>query len=157
MHFFEDMKTSSTCVNTGWRQTSFPSGYKLHKKAQTWRRHLKQTTCCTTNSCPQLRYCKSLTKRRSHRALAILVDEGRYRVQDLLYEEELLRNPFALKMWYVRRLKGLLIDHLMGLSASPLASGRRWRYLEARRESPASKRYVLYERALKALPGSYKV
>ena len=33
----------------------------------------------------------------------------------------------------------------------------RWRYLEARRESAASKRYVLYERALKSLPGSYKV
>ena len=50
---------------------------------------------------------------------------------DLLYEEELLRNPYSLKMW--------------------------WRYLEARRDAPAQKRYILYERALKALPVSYKV
>lgn len=50
---------------------------------------------------------------------------------DLLYEEELLRNPYSLKMW--------------------------WRYLEARRDAPAAKRYILYERALKALPVSYKV
>lgn len=51
--------------------------------------------------------------------------------EDLLYEEELLRNPFSLKMW--------------------------WRYLEARKEAPARRRYLLFERALKALPGSYKV
>ena len=50
---------------------------------------------------------------------------------DLLYEEELLRNPYSLKMW--------------------------WRYLEARRDAPARKRYILFERALKALPVSYKV
>lgn len=49
---------------------------------------------------------------------------------DLLYEEELLRNPYALRMW--------------------------WRYLEARRDAPARRRYLLFERALKALPGSYK-
>lgn len=51
--------------------------------------------------------------------------------EDLLYEEELLRNPYSLKMW--------------------------WRYLEARRDAPARRRYILYERALKALPVSYKV
>ena len=51
--------------------------------------------------------------------------------QDLLYEEELLRNPYSLRMW--------------------------WRYLEARKEAPARRRYLLFERALKALPGSYKV
>ena len=51
--------------------------------------------------------------------------------EDLLYEEELLRNPYSLKMW--------------------------WRYLEARKEAPAKRRYLLFERALKALPGSYKV
>ncbi len=51
--------------------------------------------------------------------------------QDLLYEEELLRNPYSLRMW--------------------------WRYLEARKEAPAKRRYLLFERALKALPGSYKV
>ncbi|KAK9069138.1 hypothetical protein SSX86_013254 [Deinandra increscens subsp. villosa] len=50
---------------------------------------------------------------------------------DLLYEEELLRNPFSLKLW--------------------------WRYLIARTESPFKKRAIIYERALKALPGSYKL
>ncbi|XP_071719705.1 uncharacterized protein [Rutidosis leptorrhynchoides] len=50
---------------------------------------------------------------------------------DLLYEEELLRNPFSLKLW--------------------------WRYLIARTESPFKKRSIIYERALKALPGSYKL
>ncbi len=51
--------------------------------------------------------------------------------EDLLYEEELLRNPYSLKLW--------------------------WRYLEARKEVPSKRRYLLYERALKSLPGSYKV
>ncbi|GMN50896.1 hypothetical protein TIFTF001_020047 [Ficus carica] len=50
---------------------------------------------------------------------------------DLLYEEELLRNPFSLKLW--------------------------WRYLVARSEAPFRKRFIIYERALKALPGSYKL
>lgn len=50
---------------------------------------------------------------------------------DLLYEEEILRNPFSLKLW--------------------------WRYLIARRESPFKKRFIIYERALRALPGSYKL
>jgi hypothetical protein len=31
------------------------------------------------------------------------------------------------------------------------------RYLAARTDAPAKRRYLLYERALKALPGSYKV
>ncbi len=53
------------------------------------------------------------------------------RDEDLLYEEELLRNPFSLKMW--------------------------WRYLEARKGVEAKRRYVMYERAIAALPGSYKV
>ncbi len=51
--------------------------------------------------------------------------------EDLLYEEELLRNPYSLKMWS--------------------------RYIEARRSIAANRRYILYERALRALPGSYKV
>lgn len=51
--------------------------------------------------------------------------------EDLLYEEELLRNPFSLKMW--------------------------WRYIQARSDASAKRRYLLYERALRALPGSYKV
>ncbi|KAE7995583.1 hypothetical protein FH972_000363 [Carpinus fangiana] len=50
---------------------------------------------------------------------------------DLLYEEEVLRNPFNLKLW--------------------------WRYLIARSDAPFRKRFILYERALKALPGSYKL
>ncbi|MED6174847.1 hypothetical protein PIB30_072883 [Stylosanthes scabra] len=50
---------------------------------------------------------------------------------DLLYEEEILRNPFTLKLWC--------------------------RYLIARSESPFKKRFVIYERALRALPGSYKL
>ncbi|CAA0816602.1 Tetratricopeptide repeat (TPR)-like superfamily protein [Striga hermonthica] len=51
--------------------------------------------------------------------------------EDYLYEEEVLRNPNSLKLW--------------------------WRYLIARSESPFKKRAVIYERALKALPGSYKL
>ncbi|KAK9820644.1 hypothetical protein WJX81_004366 [Elliptochloris bilobata] len=51
--------------------------------------------------------------------------------EDLLYEEELLRNPYSLRMW--------------------------WRYLEARRDAPPKRRYLLFERALKSLPGSYKL
>ncbi|KAL1833306.1 hypothetical protein DCAR_0103392 [Daucus carota subsp. sativus] len=50
---------------------------------------------------------------------------------DLIYEEEILRNPFSLKLW--------------------------WRYLIARTDSPFEKRRLIYERALKALPGSYKL
>ncbi|XP_057530754.1 uncharacterized protein LOC130809129 [Amaranthus tricolor] len=51
--------------------------------------------------------------------------------EDLLYEEEILRNPFSLRLW--------------------------WRYLIARTASPFKKRAIIYERALKALPGSYKL
>ncbi|KAJ4955510.1 hypothetical protein NE237_012293 [Protea cynaroides] len=50
---------------------------------------------------------------------------------DLLYEEEILRNPFSLKLW--------------------------WRYLIARSDVAFKKRAVIYERAVKALPGSYKL
>lgn len=51
--------------------------------------------------------------------------------EDLFYEEEILRNPYSLKLW--------------------------WRYVKARGDAPAKKRHVLYERALRALPGSYKL
>ena len=51
--------------------------------------------------------------------------------EDLLYEEELLRNPYSLRMWD--------------------------RYLQARRSASARRRTILFERALNALPGSYKV
>lgn len=51
--------------------------------------------------------------------------------EDYLYEEEVLRNPNSLKLW--------------------------WRYLIARSDAPFKKRAIIYERALKALPGSYKL
>ena len=60
-----------------------------------------------------------------------VVDELMPDDQDLLYEEELLRNPYSLKMW--------------------------WRYIHAKIAAPAKRRYLLYERSLRALPGSYKV
>lgn len=63
--------------------------------------------------------------------MAIIAQELYPSNDDLLYEEELLRNPFSLKLW--------------------------WRYLIARSHSPFKKRAVIYERALKALPGSYKI
>mmetsp|Transcript_19169 Transcript_19169/g.31375 ORF Transcript_19169/g.31375 Transcript_19169/m.31375 type:complete len:872 (-) Transcript_19169:255-2870(-) len=50
---------------------------------------------------------------------------------NLLYEEEILRNPFSLKLW--------------------------WRYLQAMKGSTPRHRNVLYERSLKQLPGSYKL
>ncbi len=50
---------------------------------------------------------------------------------DLPFEEEILRNPCSLKSWL--------------------------RYIEAREEAPASKLNMLYERAVKELPGSYKL
>lgn len=51
--------------------------------------------------------------------------------EDYLYEEEVLRNPNNLKLW--------------------------WRYLIARSDALFKKRSIIYERALKALPGSYKL
>ncbi|KAL6771434.1 XAB2 [Auxenochlorella protothecoides x Auxenochlorella symbiontica] len=57
---------------------------------------------------------------------SLLPDEA-----DLLYEEELLRNPYSLRMWV--------------------------RYLDARKSAPTLKRRLLYERALEKLPGSYKL
>jgi pre-mRNA-splicing factor SYF1 len=59
------------------------------------------------------------------------LDDLMPRDEDLLFEEELLRNPYSLKMW--------------------------WRYIQARTDATAKRRYLLYERALRALPGSYKV
>ncbi|CAI9087648.1 OLC1v1021777C1 [Oldenlandia corymbosa var. corymbosa] len=51
--------------------------------------------------------------------------------QFLQYEEEVLRNQYSLKLW--------------------------WRYLIALTDAPFVKRQVIYERALKYLPGSYKI
>lgn len=42
-----------------------------------------------------------------------------------------MRNPFSLKSW--------------------------WRYIEFKRESPQKVRNLIYERALRELPGSYKL
>lgn len=51
--------------------------------------------------------------------------------EDLIFEEELLRTPHQMKVW--------------------------WRYLDARKGATTAKRHLLYERALRALPGSYKL
>jgi len=51
--------------------------------------------------------------------------------EDLPYEEELLRNPYNVQLWL--------------------------RYISFRKGASPKKRSVLYERALQALPGSYKV
>ena len=50
---------------------------------------------------------------------------------DLLYEENVIRNAYSLKYWT--------------------------RYIEAKRAAPARQRNVLAERAVKYLPGSYKL
>ena len=50
---------------------------------------------------------------------------------DLLYEEDILRNAYSLKYWV--------------------------RYLEAKQRAPARQRNLIAERALKYLPGSYKI
>ena len=50
---------------------------------------------------------------------------------DILYEEDILRNAYSLKYWV--------------------------RYIEAKKAAPARQRNVLAERALKYLPGSYKL
>uniref|UniRef100_A0A0D9WNP7 Suppressor of forked domain-containing protein n=1 Tax=Leersia perrieri TaxID=77586 RepID=A0A0D9WNP7_9ORYZ len=51
--------------------------------------------------------------------------------EDVAYEEDVLREPFRLRCWT--------------------------RYLSAIRAAPLAKRSVIYERALRALPGSYKL
>ncbi|CAG9461233.1 unnamed protein product [Pedinophyceae sp. YPF-701] len=50
---------------------------------------------------------------------------------DLVYEAEVLRNPYTLRSWT--------------------------KYLNERKDIPVKRRYVIYERALRALPGSYKL
>ena len=50
---------------------------------------------------------------------------------DLLYEEDILRNAYSLKYWV--------------------------RYIEAKKSAPLRTRNLLAERALKYLPGSYKL
>lgn len=50
---------------------------------------------------------------------------------DLPYEEEILRNPFSVKHWL--------------------------RYIEHKKNAPKQAVNIIYERALKELPGSYKL
>ena len=50
---------------------------------------------------------------------------------DLQYEEEISRNPYYLKNW--------------------------WNYLAFKKENKATERYLIFERALKHLPRSYKL
>jgi len=56
-----------------------------------------------------------------------LVPEG----EAVVYEEELLVNPYSMKLWL--------------------------RYLQVKTEAPFAQRRLLFERALKSLPGSYKL
>jgi hypothetical protein len=55
----------------------------------------------------------------------------RQRAEDVPYEEDVLQNSYTLKSW--------------------------WRYLEAKLAAPPAERFVLFERALGRLPGSYKL
>lgn len=59
-------------------------------------------------------------------AADIIIEE-----EDLLYEEEILRNPYSVKSWL--------------------------RYIEHKENSPAKQLNMVYERALRELPGSYKL
>uniref|UniRef100_A0A8D0G7T7 Pre-mRNA-splicing factor SYF1 n=1 Tax=Sphenodon punctatus TaxID=8508 RepID=A0A8D0G7T7_SPHPU len=57
--------------------------------------------------------------------------ELRFEEEDLQYEEEILRNPFSVKCWI--------------------------RYIEFKQNAPKHVLNLIYERALKELPGSYKL
>ncbi|KAK9871432.1 hypothetical protein WA026_012807 [Henosepilachna vigintioctopunctata] len=59
------------------------------------------------------------------------VDEIIFGEDDLPYEEEILRNPYSVKHWL--------------------------RYIEHKKKSPKFGVNIIYERALKELPGSYKL
>lgn len=50
---------------------------------------------------------------------------------DIPYEEDILKNPYSVKAWL--------------------------RYLEHKRTAPRAVRNLVYERALKEIPGSYKI
>ncbi|EOA19859.1 hypothetical protein CARUB_v10000110mg, partial [Capsella rubella] len=95
--------------------------------------NLKYLHAGETNPSSSLRVSKSpvITSSQCRRSQMAISKDLYPSQEDLLYEEEILRNPFSLKLW--------------------------WRYLIAKAESPFKKRFVIYERALKALPGSYKL
>lgn len=69
--------------------------------------------------------------------------------EDMPFEEELLRNPFSVKTW-CRYLASRGASALGGDGAAAAA-------LAASPSSTPGRRRVLFERALKALPGSYKL
>ena len=69
--------------------------------------------------------------------------------EDMPFEEELLRNPFSVKTW-CRYLASRGASTLGGAGAAEAAA-------LASPSSTPGRRRVLFERALKALPGSYKL
>ena len=50
---------------------------------------------------------------------------------DVAYEQELKRDPYQIRVWFA--------------------------YFDSKKESSNEMRYLLYERAVKAMPGSYKI
>ena len=52
-------------------------------------------------------------------------------LEDVIFEEELMRSPYSLRLWI--------------------------RYLDCRKTAPPKQRNMLFERALRALPGCYKL
>ncbi|KAG1714240.1 Pre-mRNA-splicing factor SYF1 [Nymphon striatum] len=59
------------------------------------------------------------------------IQDGRQNEDDLMYEEEILRNPYSVKHWL--------------------------RYVDHKKSAPKTILNLIYERALKELPGSYKL
>lgn len=51
--------------------------------------------------------------------------------EDIPFEEEIIKNPFSVSAWF--------------------------RYIKFKREAPQKQRNLLFERALKQIPGSYKL
>ena len=69
--------------------------------------------------------------------------------EDLAYEEEILRNPHAIKVW---KLLSILTPRNFYRLFQP------WiRYIEHKADSPKNILNMIFERALKELPGSYKL
>ena len=67
--------------------------------------------------------------------------------EDLAYEEEILRNPHAIKVHYDETVVQVTL-----MIFQP------WiRYIEHKADSPKNILNMIFERALKELPGSYKL
>lgn len=58
------------------------------------------------------------------------VKEIAFQATDVAFEDELARNPYSIRVW--------------------------WSYIQSKQGAPAAVRYLLFERAVKALPGVYK-